>query len=251
MGLDEEYINSPEYHEVKEQASATGQAATTASKVSFSLDLYSGTSGLNQDGIGYIVLRGQMTPHGRSKAWEMNPIFPEAISVRMDYWGIDEGAADLLHGLVRAIRPSVVLETGTHKGRSTSAMASALVKNGTGSLTTIDSIDYGLFENGALTEQEKSIVTQVIGKTPEAFNSPEVKDLSGIEFAFVDGDHTLAGMLRDMKFVESRMAERCTVVVDNALDAGYPDLARYFSDTKTGVCIPTMSGMQVIELKKK
>lgn len=251
MDLDETYINSPEYKAVKSQAGDVGEAGNTTSGISFDLNLYSGPNGLNHDEIGYVVMKGHMRPHDKSKAWDINPIFPEAIAVRMDYWGLDEGAADFLHGLVRAIRPSVVFETGTHKGRSTSAIASALIKNGTGTITTIDSVDYGLMNNNALTKEEKSIVTQVVGSTPDVYKVSSVRDMEGIEFAFIDGDHTLAGMLSDVKFVESKMADRCTIVVDNALDAGYPDISRYFGDTKTGVCIPTMTGMQIIELKKK
>ena len=165
----------------------------------------------------------------------------------MDYWGIDEGAADLLHGIVRSIRPENVLETGTHKGRSTSAIASALVRNGTGRLTTVDPVDYGLMSNGALTDDEKKVVTQVVGQTPDVFPT---LDIENIDFAFIDGDHTLAGMIKDLKFVESRIAETCIVVIDNVSDDGYPEIKGYFSNTKAGACLPTMNGMQIIELRK-
>jgi predicted O-methyltransferase YrrM len=247
MDIDESYIKSQSYLDLREKTIDSVGPSTTGTKVAFDVNLYSGSSGLHHDEIGYVTVKGHVQPPGKTKRWELNPIFPQSIEVRMDYWGIDEGAADLLHGIVRSIRPENVLETGTHKGRSTSAIASALVKNGTGRLTTVDPVDYGLMSNGALTDDEKRVVTQVVGQTPDVFPTLDIED---IDFAFIDGDHTLAGMIKDFKFVESRIAETCIVVIDNVSDDGYPEIKGYFSNTKAGACLPTMNGMQIIELRK-
>ena len=50
--------------------------------------------------------------------WDVDMLFPKVLRGEVDTNTIDEGSADLLYGLVRAIRPLCVLETGTHKGRS-------------------------------------------------------------------------------------------------------------------------------------
>jgi predicted O-methyltransferase YrrM len=247
MAIDESYIESQSYLNLKEETSGSVDPSIAGTNVSFDVSLYSGPNGLHHDEIAYVAVRGYAQPPGKSKKWEINPIFPQSLGVRMDYWGIDEGAADLLYGIVRSIRPENVLETGTHKGRSTSAIASALVKNGSGRLVTVDPVDYGLMNNGALSEEEKEIVTQIVGKTPDVFPTLEIDN---IDFAFIDGDHTLAGMIKDIKFVENNMADKCIIVVDNADDSGYPDIKAYFDNKKTGISLPTMNGMRMIELTK-
>lgn len=60
---------------------------------------------------------------------------------------------DLLHCLIRAVKPKTVLETGTYKAFSTYNMATALYLNGTGKITTVDLQDssyipYVLNKNG-------------------------------------------------------------------------------------------------------
>ena len=79
--------------------------------------------------------------------------WPQSFTVKPDMSSLDEGACDLLYGLVRAIRPSVSLETGTHKGRSTHAIASALALNEFGHVTTLDVFRFVKFEE-ILPEQE-------------------------------------------------------------------------------------------------
>jgi len=52
--------------------------------------------------------------------------------------GVEVEVGEFLYGLVRMIKPEKVLETGTHKGISSSYIASALKHNGSGKLTTIE-----------------------------------------------------------------------------------------------------------------
>jgi hypothetical protein len=59
-------------------------------------------------------------------------------------WEVYDGTAsevemgDLLYGLVRMLKPDLVVETGTYKGNSTQRMAKAVEKNGLGRIVTCD-----------------------------------------------------------------------------------------------------------------
>jgi predicted O-methyltransferase YrrM len=58
--------------------------------------------------------------------------------VQPDYYDIEPRTAQFLYGLVRAVRPSTVVETGVANGVSSYVLASALVDNGDGRLYSID-----------------------------------------------------------------------------------------------------------------
>jgi len=174
-------------------------------------------------------------------------------SFELDFNSMDEGSVDLLYGLVRGLRPLNVLETGTHRGRSTAAIAAALVANKQGHLWTIDAVDFDLEHSGALTPEQQEAVTCVFGLTPTVLNRPPLSDLAEIDFAFLDGDHSEAGVQAELAYVEQRMAPECWVAVDNARDPGWPELEAMFRKftTHPHVNIETMTGMEVIHLKRE
>lgn len=200
------------------------------------------------------------------RAYVIDSLFPQRLEGNTDLKAVDEGTAALLYGLVRALQPRVVLETGTHKGRSTKSIASALHDNGVleimplayklntgegGHLYTIDKDDYGLMRSGALTEEEKSFVTQVVGKTPDVYAQPPLDTLEKIDFAFLDGDHTPDGLDADMEYVRLRKAPECVVAVDNARDPGWGGIKRYFHGYKKypHISLPTCTGLEIIWMK--
>src|SRR3989304_1863153 len=57
---------------------------------------------------------------------------------------IELEVGELLHSMVRAVKPAVIVETGTHRGVSTAVIAQALKENGAGHLYTIDVVDFGV-----------------------------------------------------------------------------------------------------------
>lgn len=178
-----------------------------------------------------------LTLRGR---WPIDTLFPATLRGEVDSWGVDEGTADALYGLVRLVAPSLVLETGTHKGRSTRAIAKALRDNAhlemvpgstavslpSGHLFTVDMHDYNIHLTGALLPGTELFVTQVIGKTPEVLGRPPLADLQGIDFAFLDGDHTAAGLEAELLYLEHHRARECWVAVDNSQDPGWPGVAQ-------------------------
>lgn len=179
--------------------------------------------------------------------------FPNELNTNVQFNSIDEDSANLLTALVRAFRPRVLLETGTHKGRSTRAIAEGIVSNGFGHLWTLDRTDHNIKTSGALIGKQAEVVTPCFGSSPEALNEDPLKDLKDIEFAFLDSVHSKEGVLEELKWLESHCAEECLVVVDNARDSGWPGIMDLFKDYSVHqhINIPTMTGFELIQMRKK
>tara|TARA_R110000744_G_scaffold271950_1_gene384953 strand:- start:4214 stop:4966 length:753 start_codon:yes stop_codon:yes gene_type:complete len=195
---------------------------------------------------------GLLSPDCRERGpYKCDIAFPQRNIYEVSTMGLDEGSANLLSGLVTSLRPRVVFETGTHLGRSTKALASALLENENGVVTTVDMFDYGLMTSGALSKEEREYVIQVVGECPQVLQSEELSSLQGIEFAFLDGDHTAEGVARELAFVDERRADKCWVAVDNARDPGWPELEKFFKgyNDYPHVNLETMSGMELIQME--
>jgi Methyltransferase domain len=184
-----------------------------------------------------VTLRHWLVRRGTAsdKWFALDALFPQALVGTPDTWGVDEGTADCLYGLVRALQPRLVFETGTHKGRSTRALAQALQANAAvghllspsvpGHLYTVDAEDYDLYGSGALPPECQSHVTQVLGWTPAVLAMPPLASLTGIDFAFLDGDHSAEGLAQELRYVDAHRAPECWVAVDNSRDPGWPGVA--------------------------
>lgn len=190
----------------------------------------------------HLILRNPGHPERDHRHYVVDTLFPQAVSGRTDTASVDEGTADLLYGLVRGLQPRICLETGTHKGRSARAIVAALRDNAEikmmdpgytaylptrGHLYTIDAEDHRIFETGAIPADAKDYVTHLIGFTPEVFGEAILKELQGIEFAFLDGDHTPEGLAAELEYLETHRAAECWVAVDNSRDGGWPLLRQY------------------------
>lgn len=201
-------------------------------------------------------IRARVNVHKKehpNKHFDVNPIFPiDLIEVgQLKLWGSDEGFCALLTGFVRALRPEIVLEIGTHYGRTAHALAEGLVANETGHLFTVDMVDFEIHESGALSEAEKLYVTQIIGKTPDVYESDELRALQGIELAFLDGGHTQKEVIEDLEFVEAHRANSCIVLIDNARDSQWPEIQEMFTTytDRPNLLLDTMCGCQILRLE--
>ena len=115
----------------------------------------------------------------------------------MDYEEIRDGEtsmreeAEFLRSLVRAIKPTICLETGTHKGYSAIHIGTALKENKKGHLWTFDIQDYGQgknVEDAGLSDWVTPIIHDSIGMQLE----------NKIDFAFIDGDHNDKSVEREI-----------------------------------------------------
>lgn len=110
-------------------------------------------------------------------------------------YAVELEVGELLYGLVRSIKPVMVVETGTHKGYSTLLIASALEANGAGHLHTVDEIDYGV--SAVLLHYRLSTrVTFVKGDSAVVLT--ELAKKGPIDFLWLDADHGTEFVLREL-----------------------------------------------------
>lgn len=121
----------------------------------------------------------------------------------------------LIAGLVRWLQPEVCVEVGTYCGGTAVHIARALQENGKGELVCID--DFSLngeafhqlwYHLGALDLGD--VVSVNVGKSTEPDIWPE-----RVDFAVIDGDHSLEGCKRDVQ-TALILGARCVVVHDVA-----------------------------------
>ncbi len=103
-----------------------------------------------------------------------------------------------LYGLVRAVKPTNAVETGTFEGFSAVNIAQALKDNKKGMLWTIDCQDYGaqkIFDNYKV----KAWINPVLGFSPAILK--EIVSREDIDFAFLDGEHTGNAVLAELEIL--------------------------------------------------
>lgn len=204
------------------------------------------------DPIDTALIVGRRGSVDKEKLWAVDVLFPQKLEGNIDVSSVDEGYALFLEGLVRAIQPRVIFETGTHKGRSARAMAQGLMDNGFGEIWTVDMDDYGLMTSGAMYPEMKDRVHQIVGHTPEVFECKELKELQDIDFAHIDGDHTGEGMVADIQYVEDHCVDGCVVVVDNSTDEMWGEVREFLDNGKWGtVTLPTMCGADIFTVNRQ
>lgn len=135
------------------------------------------------------VLDG-VSPDGWNNKWKQVNAFGGGNAVELE-------VGELLHSLVRAVKPGVVVETGSHLGFSSLMISAAIKDNGIGKLYTIDINDHGVsaqLERFGLSKQAMFIKG----------NSVDViRDLCSrgilIDFLFLDADHSTESVLAEFE----------------------------------------------------
>lgn len=125
----------------------------------------------------------------------------------------DEAEQLLLYSLVRSLEPKVVVETGTHRGRTTLILAHAMLDQGVeGHVHTADPYPWGQQENfDKFPELSKYITYHAIpGKDVPVDN---------IDFLFIDGYHEKQEVLDEWSTLSPKLTEQAVVVFH---DCGYP-----------------------------
>jgi hypothetical protein len=104
----------------------------------------------------------------------------------------------LLYALVRGLRPVRCLEIGTHFGGSTTIIAAALDDAGAGTLICID--PHPLVPSGVW-DTVSHRATMIAKPSPAAVDDALERAGGRFDFVFIDGDHSLAGVVRDVEAV--------------------------------------------------
>lgn len=113
------------------------------------------------------------------------------------------------YALVRALRPERVIETGTDKGLGSVVIAAALLRNGTGRLSTLDLNP----ESGYLvTGRYADVIDRVIGDSVAVLEA----DREPVDLFLHDSLHTYEYESAELAAVKSRLTERAVVLSDNA-----------------------------------
>lgn len=115
------------------------------------------------------------------------------------------------YALVRAAQPEYVIETGTHLGLGSCAIAAALLRNGHGRLTTID-IDP---DSGCLIgEPWSSVVDCRIGDSVEV-----LRGLRDVDMFIHDSLHTYEYETDELSAIEPNLRSAALILSDNARES--------------------------------
>lgn len=113
------------------------------------------------------------------------------------------------YAVVRALRPSHVVETGTDKGLGSLVIAAALLRNGGGRLTTLDiNPDSGFLISGRyakVTQIERGDSLALISQLTEP-----------VDLFIHDSDHSAAHEAAEFRAVEGHLASSALVLSDNS-----------------------------------
>jgi cephalosporin hydroxylase len=104
----------------------------------------------------------------------------------------------LLYAIVRGIRPARCLEIGTHFGGSTTITCAALDDSGQGRVVCVDP---NPLVPPAVWEKVAHRATLLRGSSPDALVEAYTEAGGPFDFAFIDGDHTHTGVVRDVEGV--------------------------------------------------
>ena len=112
------------------------------------------------------------------------------------------------YAIVRATKPSIVVETGTAKGLGSLVLAEALIKNKSGRLITIDIEP----SSGLLIGPEYDGVVERI--TNDSLSA--IAKIKQIDLFIHDSDHNAEHELRELNLLEGRLSKDGIVISDNA-----------------------------------
>ncbi len=112
------------------------------------------------------------------------------------------------YALVRLLGPSHVVETGTDKGLGSCVLAAAVLRNGTGRVTTIDINPAA----GAMIDGPYAgVIDRRVGDSLAI-----LADLDAIDFFLHDSDHSAGHEARELAAVTPRLSDAAVVLSDNA-----------------------------------
>ena len=112
------------------------------------------------------------------------------------------------YALVRALKPQVVVETGTDKGLGSVVLAEALVRNGTGRLITID------IEPASGMLLGSAYPDNVVKLTGDSLTL--LQGLSEIDLFVHDSDHSAEHEEAEFRMVMERLAQGAVLLSDNS-----------------------------------
>lgn len=113
------------------------------------------------------------------------------------------------YALIRALRPSFIVETGTDKGLGSVVIQSALIRNGCGSLLTVD-----------INPESGYLLDGKYGEGVEVVIGDSITTLSGldrtVDFFIHDSDHSREHEAAEYSAIAPHISEKTIMISDNA-----------------------------------
>jgi predicted O-methyltransferase YrrM len=122
----------------------------------------------------------------------------------------------LLYSLVLGLRPQRVLEIGSYRGGSAVTIVAALDDIGAGALTCVDPSPQIAPEHWAQVEHRATLHRV---SSPDGLSTLPVSQESLFDFAFIDGDHSYDGVVKDLNGVMPLLSDGAVLVFHDALHA--------------------------------
>jgi len=188
----------------------------------------------------------QETPRWRKPglSWETATAQERADASDSTYMPISPQCGDLLYILVRATRPSSIVEFGMSYGVSTIYLASAVADNGTGHVVSTE-LSAAKVAGARANLAEARVADYVTILTGDAMNT--LNDIPApIAFVLLDGWKDLC--LPVLRSLESRLAVGALIVADDINLPSLSDYLEYLRDPANGyvsVAFPVGDGMEI------
>lgn len=112
------------------------------------------------------------------------------------------------YATIRALKPKVLVETGTDKGLGTCVIAEALMKNGVGHVYTLDIDPHAGFLVGP---RHKEVVTQLTGDSID-----QLKTIRDIDWFIHDSDHSMEHEMNEFEVITPNLSANALCLSDNA-----------------------------------
>ncbi len=129
-------------------------------------------------------------------------------------WALGESSAFVLYAVTRTMRPKTVLETGVADGVSSFFCLSALIRNGSGSLHSVDVVP-GV--GSLLNDEERRLwhLTVMRGARVKRAFAGVVKALPPIDLFIQDSDHVYGWQAFELATVSARMSRDSLILADD------------------------------------
>lgn len=127
--------------------------------------------------------------------------------------GVHPEEAAVLYSLVRALRPCLVMETGTFDGYSTAEIARALRANGSGRITTVD---VATVTGAQVPEDLREMIRFVRGRPSWSLAKEARAEKWKIDLFFHDSLHSYSNTLRELVSFSRAFAPGCVVLCHDA-----------------------------------
>lgn len=155
-----------------------------------------------------------------------------------DAWASEYETFEFLHGLVRLLKPLIVLETGCYKGHSTAAIAKALSANKQGILFSCDTNPERVAEAQKAVSGFYTACRKPAAIISECTGEDLIRDVQNVDLAFLDSSGDRVAEAKGL-----RLSDRGIVVLHDARRDTYKEILEalhwqsVFVDTPRGLAI--------------